>query len=115
MGARENGGVHRNGNGRVRKVKRKGDGEWRSEGEKGRKGETILCAFGFYVGSSIVRRANAVHMVIVIVFIARLSPFTRFRISHIFQKEFSHLWIGRCVYSFFQMDSRVKYFFSFNL
>lgn len=49
MGARENGGVHRNGNGRVRKVKRKGDGEWRSEGEKGRKGETILCAFGFYV------------------------------------------------------------------
>lgn len=43
MGVRENSGVHRNGNGRIRKVKRKGDGEWASEGEKGRKGETILC------------------------------------------------------------------------
>lgn len=31
---------------------------------------------GFYVGSSIVRRASAVHMVIVIIFIVQLSPFT---------------------------------------
>lgn len=73
--------------------------ERRREGKKGR--NDSLCVWFLCRGSSIVRRASAVHMVIAIVFIARLSPFTRFRISHIFQKEFSHLWIGRCVYSFF--------------
>lgn len=83
--------MHRNGNGRIRKVKRKGDGEWTSEREKGRKGETILCARFLCRGSECSAASQCrTHMVIAIIFIAQLSPFIP-NFPYIFQKEFSHL------------------------
>lgn len=103
--------MHRNGNGRIRKVKRKGDGEWTSEREKGRKGETILCARFLCRGSSIARRASAVHTWLSRSYLSR-SCLLLFRISPTFFKRNFPICVDRkiFVYSFLEFASEILLF-----